>query len=136
MPMTFPNRSLKVRCLPLLMTAIAAACASGTERAPAADLVLHNGHVSAPHIARFATLGVIASVQPPHAVEDKGCAETPVGADRIAGAYAWRTLRRAGDALVGGPGLLAPAVVAVGSDVHDRVAGLARDQLARFRSRI
>ena len=68
MTMTYPNRSLRVRCLPQLMTAIAA---SGTERAPAADLVLHNGHVSAPDFARFATLGVVASVQPPHAVEDR-----------------------------------------------------------------
>ena len=62
--------------------------------------VEHAQIVSARDIARFATLGVVASVQPPHAVEDKGWAETRVGADRIAGAYAWRTLRRAGAALV------------------------------------
>jgi hypothetical protein len=62
--------------------------------------VEHAQIVSPPDIARFATLGVVASVQPPHAVEDKGWAETRVGADRIAGAYAWRTLRRAGAALV------------------------------------
>ena len=43
---------------------------------------------------------MVASVQPPHAVEDKGWAETRVGADRIAGAYAWRTLRLAGAPLV------------------------------------
>ncbi|MDQ8160300.1 MAG: amidohydrolase [Gemmatimonadota bacterium] len=51
-------------------------------------------------IARFASMGVTASVQPPHAVEDKGWAETRVGRTRIAGAYAWRTLRRAGAAMV------------------------------------
>ena len=62
--------------------------------------VEHAQVVSASDIARFASLGVIASVQPPHAVEDKGWAETRVGAERIAGAYAWRTLRRAGAALV------------------------------------
>ena len=62
--------------------------------------VEHAQVVSPPDIARFAALGVIASVQPPHAVEDKGWAETRVGAERIAGAYAWRTLRRAGAALV------------------------------------
>ncbi len=62
--------------------------------------VEHAQVVSPPDIARFAALGVVASVQPPHAVEDKGWAETRVGADRIAGAYAWRTLRRAGAALV------------------------------------
>jgi predicted amidohydrolase YtcJ len=62
--------------------------------------VEHAQVVSPPDIARFAALGVIASVQPPHAVEDKGWAETRVGAERIAGAYAWRTLRRAGAAMV------------------------------------
>lgn len=62
--------------------------------------VEHAQVVSPPDIARFAALGVIASVQPPHAVEDKGWAETRVGAERMAGAYAWRTLRRAGAAMV------------------------------------
>jgi predicted amidohydrolase YtcJ len=62
--------------------------------------VEHAQVVSMPDIARFASMVVIASVQPPHAVEDKGWAETRVGADRIAGAYAWRTLRRAGAPLV------------------------------------
>ena len=62
--------------------------------------VEHAQVVSPPDIARFASLGVVASVQPPHAVEDKGWAETRVGAERIAGAYAWRTLRVAGAPLV------------------------------------
>jgi hypothetical protein len=62
--------------------------------------VEHAQVVSPPDIARFAALGVVASVQPPHAVEDKGWAETRVGAERVGGAYAWRTLRRAGAALV------------------------------------
>jgi len=77
---------------------------SVTRAAPKArDLrhrVEHAQIVSPPDIARFAALGVVASVQPPHAVEDKGWAETRVGADRIAGAYAWRTLRQAGAPLV------------------------------------
>ncbi len=46
--------------------------------------------------ARFAPSGVIASMEPPHAVEDKTWAEDRVGPERIRGAYAWRTLRRAG----------------------------------------
>ena len=45
---------------------------------------------------RFARLGVIASMEPPHAVEDKGWAEERLGPQRILGAYAWRTLRREG----------------------------------------
>ncbi|OYW14522.1 MAG: hypothetical protein B7Y82_03175 [Sphingomonadales bacterium 32-65-25] len=45
---------------------------------------------------RFAQLGVIASMEPPHAVEDKGWAEDRLGPQRILGAYAWRTLRTGG----------------------------------------
>jgi predicted amidohydrolase YtcJ len=62
--------------------------------------VEHAQVVSPADLARFASLGVIASVQPPHAVEDKGWAEARVGAERVKGAYAWRTLRRAGASLV------------------------------------
>jgi predicted amidohydrolase YtcJ len=62
--------------------------------------VEHAQLLSPSDIARFASLRVVASVQPPHAVEDKGWAETRVGAERIAGAYAWRTLRQAGAPLV------------------------------------
>ncbi|MBL0170487.1 MAG: amidohydrolase [Gemmatimonadaceae bacterium] len=57
--------------------------------------VEHAQVVSPSDIARFASMGVIASMQPPHAVEDKGWAEQRLGAGRIQGAYAWRTLRRA-----------------------------------------
>lgn len=45
---------------------------------------------------RLARLGVIASMEPPHAVEDKSWAEERLGPQRIRGAYAWRTLRRQG----------------------------------------
>ncbi|MCE2903265.1 MAG: amidohydrolase [Gemmatimonadaceae bacterium] len=62
--------------------------------------VEHAQVLSPADLARFATLGVTASVQPPHAVEDKGWAETRLGSERIAGAYAWRALRQAGAALV------------------------------------
>lgn len=47
-------------------------------------------------LPRFAALGVIASMEPPHAVEDKAWAEARLGPERVKGAYAWRTLRRAG----------------------------------------
>ena len=56
----------------------------------------HAQVVSAPDIPRFARLGVIASMQPSHAVEDMPWAETRIGHERIKGAYAWRSLRRAG----------------------------------------
>jgi len=47
-------------------------------------------------VPRFARLGVIASMEPPHSVEDKTWAEARLGPLRVKGAYAWRTLRRAG----------------------------------------
>jgi predicted amidohydrolase YtcJ len=46
--------------------------------------------------ARFVPAGLIAAMQPPHCVEDKGWAEDRLGPERIRGAYAWRTMRRAG----------------------------------------
>ncbi|UCC73200.1 MAG: amidohydrolase [Gemmatimonadota bacterium] len=46
--------------------------------------------------ARFAALDLVASMEPPHAVEDKTWAEDRVGPQRIKGAYAWRTMRQTG----------------------------------------
>lgn len=65
---------------------------------------------------RFAELGVIASMEPPHAVEDKAWAEERLGPERIRGAYAWRSLREAGARLAFNSDL-------VGSD-HDIFYGL------------
>jgi predicted amidohydrolase YtcJ len=56
----------------------------------------HAQVVSPADRARFVALGVIASMQPSHAVEDMAWAETRIGPERIKGAYAWRSLRRAG----------------------------------------
>ncbi len=44
-------------------------------------------------LLRLGQLGIIASMEPPHAVEDKTWAEERLGAERILGAYAWRSLR-------------------------------------------
>lgn len=49
---------------------------------------------------RAAQLGVIASMQPSHAVGDSKWAEDRLGPDRIQHAYAWRTLLDAGVPLV------------------------------------
>ncbi len=46
-------------------------------------------------IPRLGKLGFIASMEPPHAMEDKTWAEERLGAERVLGAYAWRTLREA-----------------------------------------
>jgi predicted amidohydrolase YtcJ len=47
-------------------------------------------------IPRFSELGVIASMQPPHATSDMPWAEDRVGPERIKGAYAWRSFLDAG----------------------------------------
>lgn len=55
-------------------------------------------------IPRFAQLGVIASMQPSHAIGDLHFAPARLGMDRLAGAYAWNALLQSG------------AVIAAGSD--------------------
>ena len=50
-------------------------------------------------IPRLGELGIIASMEPPHAMEDKTWAEDRVGPERILGAYAWRSLRETGAGL-------------------------------------
>ena len=45
-------------------------------------------------LPRLGQLGIIASMEPQHAVEDKTWAETRLGLERIKGAYAWRSLRQ------------------------------------------
>ncbi len=49
---------------------------------------------------RFGRLGLVASMQPGHAVEDSPWAEARVGPVRIRGGYAWRSLRQAGVLLI------------------------------------
>lgn len=56
----------------------------------------HAQVVSPDDLARFSALGVVASMQPSHAVEDMPWAEDRIGPSRIDGAYAWRSLRRTG----------------------------------------
>jgi predicted amidohydrolase YtcJ len=64
---------------------------------------IEHAQVVAPEdVPRFGREGVIASMQPVHATSDMPWAEARVGPARIAGAYAWRTLKRAGARLAGG----------------------------------
>lgn len=51
----------------------------------------HSQHMAAKDFARYARLGVIASVQPYHAIDDGRWAEKRIGADRIKRTYAFRT---------------------------------------------
>ncbi|MBW8815436.1 MAG: amidohydrolase [Caulobacterales bacterium] len=53
-------------------------------------------------IPRFAQLGVIASMQPSHAIGDFHFAPARLGEARLKGAYAWKSLLDAGAVVVGG----------------------------------
>jgi predicted amidohydrolase YtcJ len=64
----------------------------------------HAQILSPADIPRFAHLGVIASMQPSHAISDLFFAPSRLGPERLAGAYAWRSLLDSG------------AVVAAGTD--------------------
>lgn len=66
--------------------------------------VEHAQIVDPADIARFAPLGAIASMQPTHATSDMPWAVARLGSDRLAGAYAWRSM------------LAARAPLAFGSD--------------------
>jgi predicted amidohydrolase YtcJ len=58
--------------------------------------VEHAQVVSPEDRPRFASLGVIASMQPTHATSDAPWAPARLGPERLSGAYAWRTLTKAG----------------------------------------
>ena len=64
----------------------------------------HAQVLSPDDIPRFAKLGVIASMQPSHAISDLVFAPSRLGPQRVAGAYAWRSLLDSG------------AIIAAGSD--------------------
>ena len=53
-------------------------------------------------IPRFAADGVVASMQPTHATSDMPWVEDRLGTERLAGAYAWRSLRESGATLAFG----------------------------------
>jgi hypothetical protein len=62
---------------------------------------IEHAQVVAPgDLPRFGALGVVASVQPAHATSDMGWAPARLGPRRLASAYAWRSLLRAGATLV------------------------------------
>jgi predicted amidohydrolase YtcJ len=62
----------------------------------------HAQHIAPPDIPRFAQLGVIASMQPYHAIDDGRWADKVIGPDRAKGTYAFRSLLDAGATLAFG----------------------------------
>ena len=53
-------------------------------------------------LPRFGGHGIVAAMQPIHQVSDRAMAEARLGPDRLAGAYAWASVQRAGATLAFG----------------------------------
>jgi predicted amidohydrolase YtcJ len=64
--------------------------------------VEHAQVVSPQDIPRFAKLGIIASMQPSHAIGDLFFAPARLGTERLKGAYAWTSLLKTGAMVCGG----------------------------------
>ena len=64
--------------------------------------VEHAQIVDPADIPRFKQLGVIASMQPSHAISDLFFAPARLGMERLAGAYAWKSLLDSGAVIAGG----------------------------------
>ncbi len=79
-------------------------------------------------IARVGDLGLIASMQPSHAIGDLHFAPSRLGMDRLAGAYAWKALIDDGAVVAGG----SDAPVEVGSPLIEFYAAVARKDLKGF----
>ena len=79
-------------------------------------------------IARVAAAGLIASMQPSHAIGDLKFAPARLGMDRLRGAYAWASLLKAGAVIAGG----SDAPVEVGSPLIEFYAAVARKDLTGF----
>jgi predicted amidohydrolase YtcJ len=66
------------------------------------DRIEHAQVVAPEDFPRFASLKIIASMQPSHQTTDMRWAEQRVGPDRVKGAYAWSTLQKSGARLAFG----------------------------------
>ncbi len=62
----------------------------------------HSQILAMADIKRFQELGVIASMQPSHAIGDLYFANKRIGKERLAGGYAWRSLIDSGAIIAGG----------------------------------
>jgi predicted amidohydrolase YtcJ len=60
------------------------------------DRIEHAQIVAIEDLPRFASLSVIASIQPSHLLDDARWADSRLGPERVKGAYAWYTLERSG----------------------------------------
>ena len=62
----------------------------------------HAQHIAPPDVSRFSSLGVIASMQPYHAIDDGRWADRVIGPERSRTTYAFRSLRDSGARLAFG----------------------------------
>jgi predicted amidohydrolase YtcJ len=100
--------------------------AGDPERAADARWRIEHAQILAPaDIPRFKQLGVIASMQPSHAIGDLYFAPARLGPERLAGAYAWRSLINAGAVIAGG----SDAPVEKGDPLIEFYAAIARKDL-------
>lgn len=79
-------------------------------------------------IARVGSLGLIASMQPSHAIGDLKFAPDRLGSGRLAGAYAWQSLLDTEAVIVGG----SDAPVEIGTPQIEFYAAVARKDLEGF----
>jgi predicted amidohydrolase YtcJ len=90
--------------------------------------VEHAQILSAQEIPRFTKLGVIASMQPSHAISDLFFAPSRLGKERLAGAYAWQSLIKSGATITGG----SDAPVERGEPMIEFYAAVARKSVKGF----
>jgi len=88
----------------------------------------HAQILSPADIPRFAQLGVIASMQPSHAISDFFFAPKRLGTERLVGAYAWRSLLDSGATVVAGT----DAPVEKGDPIIEFYAAVSRRSLEGF----
>lgn len=88
----------------------------------------HAQVISPADLPRFAKLGVIPSMQPSHAIGDLHFALRRLGVERLAGAYAWKTLLESGAKICAG----SDAPVERGEPMIEFYAAVARKDLNGF----
>jgi hypothetical protein len=75
---------------------------SAEQRQSGRHRIEHAQIVAPKDIPRFASLGILPSMQPTHATSDKNMAGARLGVARLRGAYAWRSFVAQGSRIVGG----------------------------------
>lgn len=88
----------------------------------------HSQIINPADIPRFASLGIIPSMQPSHAIGDLHFAPSRLGIKRLGGAYAWQSLLKSGAIIPGG----SDAPVERGEPMIEFYAAVARKDIRGF----